>query len=192
MIWVHYPFRCGPIDELFESRYYSLIPLFVVSLIEKYGKEESQDTIRRMLNYERCNGKTFWKEQLDNYSLSYMPNEQVTRDQLLQLLDCFNHHGLNILRKDDVKTQCLGTPDFHETLGFRNFESVNMLVGRFGFDIMAYDGAIIDKGRQPWAYKRCPALISNVKTIYELIRANVPSLVVARNQISQKRKYDKR
>jgi hypothetical protein len=182
MIWVHYPFGRGPIDELFESRYYSLIPLFVASLIEKYGKEESEGIIRRTLNYERCNGKTFWKEHLDNYRKSYMHNEQVTRDRLLQLLDCFDSHGLNILRKDDVKTQCLGTPDFDDTLGFTNFESVNMLVGRFGFDIMAYDGDIIDKGR-PWAYERHPALISNVKTIYELIRNNVPRLVADRNQI---------
>ena len=192
MVWVHYPFGRGPIDELFESRYFPLIPLFVVSLVEKYGKEESEDIIRRTLNYKRANGKTFWKGQLDKYTLSDMPNVEVTRDRLKHLLDCFNSNGLNILRKDDVKDQCLGTPDLHETLGFRNFDSVNLLVDRFGFDIMAYDGAIIDEARRPWAYKRYPAVISNVKTIYELVRKHLPSFVDTRNQISRKRKYGNR
>jgi hypothetical protein len=132
-----------------------LIPLFVKSLIDKYRREESEDMIRNTLNYERCNGNAFWKEQLCNYIVLYEPDD---------LLDCFNIYGLNIiLTKDDVKAQCLGTPDYYDKdVGFKNFEAVIMLVGRFGFDIMTYDGAIIVKSHAAWVYKHCPSLISDV------------------------------
>jgi hypothetical protein len=195
MVWDRHKYGYGPIDILFGSKYFSLIPIFVERLIDKYGKKKSENMIRETLNHIRSGSKphsSFWKEQLRNYSLTDEYNVQVTRPQLLDLLKCFKEYGLNILRKGDVESQCLASPIYIDNVGFKDFEAAIMLVGRFGFDIMAYRGeSVRSKG---WGYETRPPLISNVKNIYELVRANVPSLLTDRNQIpnqiSRKRKHN--
>ncbi len=154
--------------------------------------------IRDTLNHWRNDSQyfSFWKHQLRNYSLSDELNVQFTRPQLLELLECFKENGLNILTKDDVKSQYLASPRYEEGVGFRHFEAVNMLVRRFGLDIMAYDGRLIREG---WRGERDPAVISDIDITYEIVRENLPSLVAARNVpslvasrnlTSRKRKYD--
>jgi hypothetical protein len=145
MIWDRTRHGHTPIDMLFGSKYFPLIPLFVKLLIDKYGKKKIEFMIRDTLNHWKNDWQyfSFWKHQLHNYSLSDEYNVQVTRRQLLELLECFKEYGLNILRKGDVKSQYLASPHYKEGVGFRNFEAVIMLVHRFVFDIMAYKGPLI-------------------------------------------------
>ena len=194
MIWDRDKHGSGPIDILFGSKYFDLIPIFVRCLIDKYGKEKSENIIRDTLNHIRSGSEansSFWKQQLRNYSLSDEYNVQVTRPQLLHLLKCFDEYGLNILRKGDVESQCLASPVYIDNIGYRDFEAVIMLVGRFGFDIMTYKGEEF-LSKSGWGYEIHPPISSNINNVYELVRASVPRLVDDTIQISRKRKHGNR
>jgi hypothetical protein len=84
----------GLIVPLFGSKYYHLIEECIAPLLYTYDKKVAEELISYSLNHGMKFGENlFWQEQLCNFSmpLSYnnVNNVQVTRNQLLDLLECF-------------------------------------------------------------------------------------------------------
>jgi hypothetical protein len=95
----------GLILPLFGTKYYHLIEGSIQSLVNTYTKERVEYLICGTVNdpfTEQFSPNTFWQQQFRNCS-NDVHNVEGTRNQLLDLLDIFKWHGLNILTLEQVR-----------------------------------------------------------------------------------------
>jgi hypothetical protein len=94
----------GLILPLFGTKYYHLIEGSIQSLVNTYTKECVENFICNTVNHtftRQFSPNTFWQHQFCTCS-NDVHNVQGTRNQLLDLLDCFKRYGLNILTLEQV------------------------------------------------------------------------------------------
>jgi hypothetical protein len=180
----------GLILPLFGTKYYDLIEGSIQSLVNTYTKEHVENLISNTVNHpftRQFSPNTFWQQQFRNCS-NDVHNVQVTRNQLLDLLDCFKQYGLNILTLEQVQEQCLACNAHPRSVIFERVQGTRILIERFGFKVLAFPGDYQDKTLYIWDWECYPPLISNIHITYEVLHANV-DFIVRRQSYVQKRKY---
>lgn len=187
----------GLIIPLFGSKYFHLIEGSIQSLVDTYKKEDVEMLISYTTNYpitrEFGPHTTFWQHQFRNFSMPLswddLHNVKATRKQLLELLNIFKQFGLNILTLEQVRNQCLACNACPRNVHYQNVKGTEILVQKFGFEILAFPGDYENKSLPGWELVRELPLISNINYTYEVLRANA-DLIQTTKKNAQKRKFD--
>ncbi len=165
----------GLIVPLFGTQYYDLIEGSIQSLVSTYENECVEDLIVNTIDHtstRQFNRNTFWQHQFRKCS-NDVGNVEVTKSQLLNLLECFKRYGLNVLTLEQVREQSLACHACPRSVTFERIQGVRILIEMFGFEVLAFPGDYQNKSLPMWDWERYPPLISSLHITYVVLRSNV-------------------